>query len=302
MIPYLLAIAGGYLIGNATKDKQLFAKGDRIKGNYKIFEGYDYYNGIPLFKVVGIDNEYDGEWHISEELADEELKELESKYAKGGIVEISSTRKNIMGTLSFKMKIAGMRKEQEFIVYPIQMGDSSIKIQSDTRIGMIDMESGKGIMSQSHQSGAYGHHLSTDKLIPFELSQEQLISLKEKIRETAGSNVGSSIVKSDNLGASQFANGGIIANTILSQLGGANRLNAMTGAYNFLDLGNGLSFKIKNQRANYIKIILNGKDLYDVEVGRIRGTTYKVVKTGNDLYFDQLKEFIENATGMYLSL
>jgi len=27
MIPYLLAIAGGYLIGNATKDKQLFAKG-----------------------------------------------------------------------------------------------------------------------------------------------------------------------------------------------------------------------------------------------------------------------------------
>jgi hypothetical protein len=31
MIPYLLAIAGGYLIAEATKDKQLFAKGGRTK-------------------------------------------------------------------------------------------------------------------------------------------------------------------------------------------------------------------------------------------------------------------------------
>jgi hypothetical protein len=35
MIPYLLAIAGGYLIGDATKDKQLFASGGNING-YKI--------------------------------------------------------------------------------------------------------------------------------------------------------------------------------------------------------------------------------------------------------------------------
>jgi hypothetical protein len=30
MIPYLLAIAGGYLIGNATKEKQLFDNGGKI--------------------------------------------------------------------------------------------------------------------------------------------------------------------------------------------------------------------------------------------------------------------------------
>ncbi len=105
-----------------------------------------------------------------------------------------------------------------------------------------------------------------------------------------------------NGGMTEMAEGGEIARTILQQLGGAGRLTAMTGAYNFIDRGNGLSFKIKNQRANYIKITLNGKDLYDVEVGRIRGNTYKVVKQGNDLYFDQLKPFIEEATGMYLSL
>lgn len=99
-----------------------------------------------------------------------------------------------------------------------------------------------------------------------------------------------------------YDDGGVVANTILEQLGGAGRLRMMTGAYNFYDLGNGLSFKIKNQRANYIKITLTPMDLYDVEVGRIRGNTYKVVQKGEGLYFDQLKPFIEKATGMYLSL
>jgi hypothetical protein len=99
-----------------------------------------------------------------------------------------------------------------------------------------------------------------------------------------------------------YDDGGRIANTILEQLGGAGRLRMMTGAYNFVDLGNGLSFKIKNQRANYIKIKLTSMDLYDVEVGRIRGNTYKVVNSAEGLYFDQLKPFIEKSTGMYLNL
>jgi hypothetical protein len=98
----------------------------------------------------------------------------------------------------------------------------------------------------------------------------------------------------------EFANGGEIANNILSQLGGARRLNIMTGAYNFVDLGDGLSFKLKNPRANYVKIKLNSMDLYDIEVGRIRGTTYKVIDSANNMYFDQLIPYIEKATGMYL--
>ena len=75
----------------------------------------------------------------------------------------------------------------------------------------------------------------------------------------------------------------------------------MTGAYNFRDTGKGLSFKIKNAKANYIKIELNGKDLYDIEIGRIRGNTYKVVSEHKDVYFDQMKGIIEKGTGMYLS-
>jgi len=93
-----------------------------------------------------------------------------------------------------------------------------------------------------------------------------------------------------------------IASTIISQLGGFNKLTAMTGAYNFVALDSGVAFKIKNRSANYIKIILTPMDLYDLEIGRIRGTTYKVVKSANGLYSDQLKPIIEKTTGMYLSL
>lgn len=93
-----------------------------------------------------------------------------------------------------------------------------------------------------------------------------------------------------------------IAMTILQQLGGMNRLNIMTGAYNFLIVNSGVSFKIKNPRGNYIKITLTSKDLYNLEIGRIRGDKYTVVYEGEGLYNDQLKPIIEEKTGMYLSL
>jgi hypothetical protein len=46
MIPYLLAIAGGYLIAQATKDKQIFAKGGKVKERVYI----DYLNKKKKFQ------------------------------------------------------------------------------------------------------------------------------------------------------------------------------------------------------------------------------------------------------------
>jgi predicted nucleic-acid-binding Zn-ribbon protein len=141
-------------------------------------------------------------------------EDLSGIFAKGGGVsdgvEMSRFHRNIMGTLSFDLKLGNMRKSQEFIVYPISKGDDSIMIQSDTRIGRITMSNGMGKMSQSHPNGAYGVHLSMDKLIPFQLDPSQILQLREELAKTAGKNVGSSIVKSDNEGASQFmmAHGG----------------------------------------------------------------------------------------------
>ena len=93
-----------------------------------------------------------------------------------------------------------------------------------------------------------------------------------------------------------------VANTILQQIGGMGALKMMTGAYNFIALKNGVSFRIKNQRANYIKIMLTSMDLYDVEIGRIRGFKYTIVEKAEGLYFDQLKGFIEKVTGMTLTV
>ena len=93
-----------------------------------------------------------------------------------------------------------------------------------------------------------------------------------------------------------------IAQTILQQLGGMGRLVVMTGAYNFVAVKNGVSFKIKNRKVNYIKITLNGKDLYDIEFGRIAVGKLKVTAEHNDIYFDQLIPIFEKETGMYLRL
>jgi len=141
---------------------------------------------------------------------------LTERFSTGGgvgstDVQIQGFKRNIMGTLSFDLKLSNMRKFQDFIVYPISKGDDNIMIQSSTRIGRIYMETGIGKMSQSHSNGAYGVHLAMDKLIPFQLSSEQLEELKVKLRATAGDKVGSRGIVSDNSGADQFAEGGEIS-------------------------------------------------------------------------------------------
>ena len=96
-----------------------------------------------------------------------------------------------------------------------------------------------------------------------------------------------------------------VANTILQQLGGR-RLIAMTGAKDFIthnDQCGGLSFRIPQMtgiKVNYVKVILNGMDLYDVEFGRIRGNNYKVLSSFTDIYAEDLIELVEKETGLFL--
>jgi hypothetical protein len=93
-----------------------------------------------------------------------------------------------------------------------------------------------------------------------------------------------------------------IAKIILDQLGGQRRLVVMTGANNFIAVKNGLSFKLKSRIANYVKIVLNGNDLYDIEFQKLISTKSKKVAEYNDIYFDQLIPIVEKETGMYLKL
>ena len=98
-----------------------------------------------------------------------------------------------------------------------------------------------------------------------------------------------------------------IAHTICHQLGGQGRLKCMIGAKAFAVVENGLSFKFPREgpdgyKVNYVKITLNGLDLYDVEFGYIHGGNYKVVTKHENAYCDSLEDLFYNATGLYLSL
>ena len=97
-----------------------------------------------------------------------------------------------------------------------------------------------------------------------------------------------------------------IALTTFNYLGGRNKLKVMIGAKDFAyDSKNGdISFKFPRAKKgiNYIKIHLNGKDLYDITFGKIVKFDYTVINKIDDVYFDELKSSIEKTIGLYLSL
>jgi len=101
-----------------------------------------------------------------------------------------------------------------------------------------------------------------------------------------------------------MTNNQIIAGEILNQLGGINKLNAMLGLKHVIAIEKGVSFKIKvaGAKCNYIKIVLNGNDLYDIELGKIRGDNYKIKHEYIDIFFDKIKEIIERDCEVRLSL
>ena len=122
-------------------------------------------------------------------------------------VEIEKIKLNSMNTCDIHMKIKGMRKFQEFSVYPIGKDEKepTITIQSDTRFGKLSLKNGKGLMSKSHQNGAYSHHLQMDKLTLFLLSKEQLEQVKEQIINSSKPRKSRVGVITDNSGASLIA-------------------------------------------------------------------------------------------------
>ena len=96
-----------------------------------------------------------------------------------------------------------------------------------------------------------------------------------------------------------------ITRSIISQLGGSGCLNSMIGAKDFLSIDGGLSFKFtakaKNQ-SNYIKIVLNGKDLYNVTFGYVHGSNYTVRSEHSDIYAEDLIILIERETELFLTM
>lgn len=102
-----------------------------------------------------------------------------------------------------------------------------------------------------------------------------------------------------------------IANTILAQMGGLNRLRAMVGADQALALDAGVQFAFKGSRkVNKCVVKLEADDTYTVELwkctpfkmtrsGEFKGGAVKVSEV-SDVYADSLVQVFEGSTGLYL--
>ena|ERR1035437_6924905 len=119
--------------------------------------------------------------------------------------KITNCQKNNMGTVSFDGQFTGMRKAQDFIVYPMQDAGTVIRIQSDKRFGALDIETGRGILSASRAQYANSVWLqmsvANKTAVAIELPAEELQTLRGWIKSTGGLLVGESFIKCENLGA-----------------------------------------------------------------------------------------------------
>lgn len=95
-----------------------------------------------------------------------------------------------------------------------------------------------------------------------------------------------------------------VAKTIGEQLGGLNRVIAMTGAKNFVGGENSLQFKLPRgmTKVSCVRIVLTPADTYTVEFYKGYGLNLAQWRVVEDVYADALKRTVEENTGLKLSL
>ena len=110
-------------------------------------------------------------------------------------MEIISSERNCLGTMSFCLKLGNMRKAEEFVTYPLQAGDSgeTLCLQSHTRWAELNTKTGAVIVSDRHSFANY-ISLAIDKAKGTaktdQATPEQLSRILEKVRGTASPNAG----------------------------------------------------------------------------------------------------------------
>ncbi len=105
---------------------------------------------------------------------------------------------------SINLKLDKMRKEDSFSIYPVAKGDNTVIIQSDSRIGEFNLETGIGVLSPRIAGGAYFMHLA--KFMgakSYQMTVADMNAIKTKL-VAAGSTmvVGMGAMTADNSGGS----------------------------------------------------------------------------------------------------
>jgi len=95
-----------------------------------------------------------------------------------------------------------------------------------------------------------------------------------------------------------------VGRTIVDQMGGGGILKAMLGATLVL-IPNGIKIKWPNKersKGNLVQITLEPSDTYKMVFYNASGSSQKVVKEYDDVYFDQLVDIFEKQTSWYLRM
>mgnify|MGYP003133981741 FL=1 len=101
-----------------------------------------------------------------------------------------------------------------------------------------------------------------------------------------------------------------VVETMLNQLGGANKIRVMTGATIAID-DNSTTLVFNRQvgrsgqKLTHLTVSYNaGLDLYDLKATKLNKRTYEfdTVKKLTGVYGDQIKEICQNITGLYFTL
>ena len=97
--------------------------------------------------------------------------------------------KTISGFLEINLKLANMRKIDNFTICPYD-GSNELIIQSGKRIAKLDLKTGFGIINRKNeQNGAYNHHLLFDT-INFKIDDDIINVFKEYFKKNNGEDGG----------------------------------------------------------------------------------------------------------------
>jgi len=88
-------------------------------------------------------------------------------------------------------KLAGMRKPQEFVVYPVQGNDPDyVKVQSDKAIGRFNRHTGAGVLNWRGSSPKYNPHLSPALGAEEYQFPRDFVLMCEEVRPNSGDLIG----------------------------------------------------------------------------------------------------------------
>lgn len=130
-----------------------FGDGGKTSKEYKIFEGFDHLKKKNVYRVIGVENDYVGEWHNIREEAESELHSMSKKYASGGIVGKDVTFNHWSGDIRKGIITEQLADGQ----YAVSSGFGSVLVSPDDIISTSDPAPQKKFLGIFEDGGKIGN-------------------------------------------------------------------------------------------------------------------------------------------------